>query len=360
MFAYVACAINHDHLHNSLRIMLKIIKIDSEIEFLKYDEIKQNQNLHHEELLSQHRLNHDDSLMQIFINLSERFINKNHNWLQSTCDATLIIIWDHSIVAHVTCKNAFISTIFKKIDSLFLLNVEQQNVVDWIIDHYCYCFNAQLFLHLNKIVEIRKLICINLIFSHLMYYAAQINMSNSILQAAFINIVVFNIKSFILHQLLNLFIQSVFKSLKLKSLIRLQNHFRRYYLLIINEKFMIDLKILHYIDQCFHQIHAQSNVFFESLFILFCNDFDQLSLISDWALYNSHVTFLFMKALINLQTYFAFDQIIVLSQIMKQQDENIESQQFHDILNELQDNKLSSENWNFLLTCVKKNMILRS
>jgi len=51
-----------------------------------------------------------------------------------------------------------------------------------------------------------------------------------------------------------------------------------------------------------------------------------------------------MKALINLQTYFAFDQIIVLSQIMKQQDENIESQQFHDILNELQDNKLSSEN----------------
>jgi len=29
-------------------------------------------------------------------------------------------------------------------------------------------------------------------------------------------------------------------------------------------------------------------------------------------------------------------------------------------LNELQDNKLSSENWNFLLTRVKKNMILRS
>ena len=52
MFAYIACAINYDHSHDSLRAMLKIIKIDSEIKFLKHDEIKQNQNLHHEELLS--------------------------------------------------------------------------------------------------------------------------------------------------------------------------------------------------------------------------------------------------------------------------------------------------------------------
>ena len=102
------------------------------------------------------------------------------------------------------------------------------------------------------------------------------------------------------------------------------------------------------------------NVFFENLFILFCNNFDQLSSISDWVLYNSHVTSFFMKALTDLQTYLTFDQIIILSQIMKQQDENAESQQFHKILNELQDDKLSSENWSFLLTHVKKNMILKS
>ena len=192
------------------------------------------------------------------------------------------------------------------------------------------------------------------------YYAAQINISNSVLWATFINVAVFNIKSFTLHQLLNLFIQNVFESLKLKSLTHLQNYFRRCCFLIINEKFIIDLKTLHYIDQHFRQIHAWSNVFFKSLFILFCNDFDQLSLISDRALYNSHVMFLFTKALTDLQTYLAFDQIIVLSQIMKQQDENAESQQFHEILNELQDNKLNSENRDFLLTHVKKNMILKS
>jgi len=79
MFAYVACAINYDHLRDSLRIMLKMIDTDSEIEFLKHDEIKQNKNLRHKELLNQHRLNHDDSFMQIFINLSERFMNKNHD-----------------------------------------------------------------------------------------------------------------------------------------------------------------------------------------------------------------------------------------------------------------------------------------
>ena len=33
-----------------------------------------------------------------------------------------------------------------------------------------------------------------------------------------------------------------------------------------------------------------------------------------------------MKALTDLQTYLAFDQIIVLSQIIRQQDENAESQ----------------------------------
>jgi len=94
---------------------------------------------------------------------------------------TLIIIQDHSIIACVIRKNAFVSATLEKIDSFSLLNVEQQNVVDQVIDHYCYHFDAQLLLHLNKIVEIKKLICINLIFSYLMYYAAQINVSNSIL-----------------------------------------------------------------------------------------------------------------------------------------------------------------------------------
>ncbi len=100
--------------------------------------------------------------------------------------------------------------------------------------------------------------------------------------------------------------------------------------------------------------------FFKNLFILFCNNFDQLSSISNWTLYNFHVMFLFMKALNDLQTYLTFDQIIILSQIMKQQDENAESQQFWNFLNELQNNKLSSENWSFLLTHMKKNMILKS
>ncbi len=55
--------INHNHLRDSLRVMLKMIKINSEIEFLKHNKIEQNQNLRHEELLSQHRSNHDDSLI---------------------------------------------------------------------------------------------------------------------------------------------------------------------------------------------------------------------------------------------------------------------------------------------------------
>ena len=140
--AYVACAINHDHSRDSLRVMLEMTEMNSEIKFLKHDEIEQNQNLRHEELLNQRRSNYDNSFIQIFIDLSKRFMNKNHNWLQFTCDVTLIIIRDHSIIACVTCKNAFISAILKKINSLFLLNIEQRDVVNWIIDHYCYCSDA--------------------------------------------------------------------------------------------------------------------------------------------------------------------------------------------------------------------------
>ncbi len=128
--AYVACVINHDHSRDSLKVVFKTIKMNSEIKFLKHDEIEQNQNLRHEELLSQCRSNHDDSLIQIFIDLSERFMNKNHDWLQSTCDVTLIIIQDHLIIACITCKNAFISATLEKIDSFFLLNVKQRDVVD--------------------------------------------------------------------------------------------------------------------------------------------------------------------------------------------------------------------------------------
>ena len=152
------------------------------------------------------------------------------------------------------------------------------------------------------------------------YYAAQINMSNSVLQAVLINITVFNIKNFTLHQLLNLLIQSIFESLKLKSLTCLQNHFHCCCFLIINKKFMINLKTLHYINQHLRQIHAWLNIFFENFSFFFAT-----TLINDQALYNFHVTFLFIKALTDLQTYLAFDQIIVLSQIMRQQDENIES-----------------------------------
>jgi len=79
MSAYLVCVINHDHSRDSLKVMLKTIKMNSEIKFLNHDEIEQNQNLRHEKLLSQCRSNHDDSLIQIFIDLSERFMNKNHD-----------------------------------------------------------------------------------------------------------------------------------------------------------------------------------------------------------------------------------------------------------------------------------------
>lgn len=103
------------------------------------------------------------------------------------------------IVARVTRENAFASTILEKIYSLFLLNIKQRDVVDQVIDHYCDRSETQLLLHLNKVVEIEKLICINLIFNHLTYYAAQIDMSNLILRAILIDVIVFNIKDFILH-----------------------------------------------------------------------------------------------------------------------------------------------------------------
>ncbi len=355
--AYAACAANHDHSRDPLGAVLEAVEADSETESLEHDEAEQDQDLRHEELLSRRRPNHDGSPVQILTDLGERSMDKDHDWLQPTCDTTLTVLRNHSAVARVTREDASAPATLEEAGSLSFLNAEQRDVVDRVIDHYRDRAGAQLLLHLDGVSGTGKSTCINLISSHLAYYAAQVDMVNPVLRAAPTGVAAFNIKGFTLHQLLNLPIQSAFEPLKPERLTRLQDRFRHCRLLIIDEKSMIGLKALHYIDQRLRQTYARPNDFFGGLSILFCGDFGQLPPVSDRALYNPHVTSPSTDALAGLQAYLAFDQTVVLSQIMRQQGEDAESRQFRETLNELRDGKLSPENWGFLLTRVKENMV---
>ncbi len=49
----------------------------------------------------------------------------------------------------------------KKADDIFILNVEQRRVFDQVLSHYLKDDDSQLLLHLNEIIDTRKLLCIN-------------------------------------------------------------------------------------------------------------------------------------------------------------------------------------------------------
>ncbi len=184
--------------------------------------------------------------------------------------------------------------ILMKADDIFILNVEQRRVFDRVLSHYLKNDDSQLLLHLNEIVDTKKSLCINRIFSHLIYHAAvrlRYNNEtadvdfNSVFRCASIDVAAYNVSNATLHQLLDLLVNSSFIELSFERLERYQRRFKHCKLIIIDEKFMIEQRFLYKIDQRLRVILARLDVFFEKMNVLFCDDFDQLSSVTNNVLY---------------------------------------------------------------------------
>jgi hypothetical protein len=184
--------------------------------------------------------------------------------------------------------------ILKKADDISILNVEQRRVFDRVLFHYLKDDDSQLLLHLNEIIDTRKSLCINRIFFHLIYHAAvrlKYNNEtadvdfNSVFKCASIDVAAYNVSNATLHQLLDLFVNSSFIELSFERLERYQRRFKHCKLIIIDEKFMIEQRFFYKIDQRLRVIFARFDVFFEEMNVLFCDDFDQFSSVTNNVLY---------------------------------------------------------------------------
>jgi hypothetical protein len=184
--------------------------------------------------------------------------------------------------------------ILMKADDISILNVEQRRVFDRVLSHYLKNDDSQLLLHLNEIIDTKKSLCINRIFSHLIYHAAvrlKYNNEtadvdfNSVFKCASTDVAAYNVSNATLHQLLDLLVNSSFIELSFERLERYQRRFKHCKLIIIDEKSMIEQRFLYKIDQRLRVILARFDAFFEEMNVLFCDDFDQLLSVTNNVLY---------------------------------------------------------------------------
>ena len=138
---------------------------------------------------------------------------------------------------------------------------------------------------------------------------------------------------------------------------------------------MIGFKMLHQIDMHLRSIIACPDSFFggmnpnfcsfhcfltdflERMNILLCGDFAQLSSVGDNALYTVPIASKASIAVITKKTaYDTFTETVVLTEVMRQQDNLSSACQFREVLNQLRDGPLSNKNWQFLRSRTSENL----
>ena len=198
------------------------------------------------------------------------------------------------------------------------LNLEQRDVFDRVLNHYLQGREGQLLLHVDGVTGTGKSRVIDIISKHLAFHAAQRQQRNPVMRDAPTGVAAHTIHGSTLHRLFSLPVKKIFEELNEERMSRLHNQFRECWLLIIDEKSMIGAQILHQIDRRLRQIRCNHDDLFGGLNILFDTDFGQLTPVAAHALYNTLSTNK-EDVMAGLRVYAAIDQIVVLTQIMRQQ-----------------------------------------
>ncbi len=113
---------------------------------------------------------------------------------------------DHLERCKCTIQLKATSQTLEEAKNLSILNFEQRAFFDKVLNHYMSSSKEQLLLQIDDETETRKSLCIEMIFSHINYYAHQREESSFVLRVAFIEVVAHNISDNTLHQMLSLLI----------------------------------------------------------------------------------------------------------------------------------------------------------
>ena len=152
-----------------------------------------------------------------------------------------------------------------------------------LADHY----SDQLLLHVDGAAGTGKSYLLDMISTHLKEKAFQHHIADPALRAPPTGVAAFNIHGETLHRLLRLPVGSKFYELTEAMLFSLQSRWKMCRYLMIDEKSMLGLRQLHWLDSRLRQIFPSSTQPFGGIHILLLGDFCQLPLIGERALYDT-------------------------------------------------------------------------
>ena len=240
------------------------------------------------------------------------------------------------------------------------LNEGQRTLFDVITNHYSDTLNAeqppQLLLQVDGKAGAGKSYLIDMASTRLFDMAQHHGIRDPVLRAAPTGIAAFSINGQTLHRLLRLPVRGSFEPLSNAVLLSLQQSFTSCKYLIIDEKSMIGLLQLFYIDHRLREIFPnRSDEPFGGMNIILCGDFYQLPPVAMSPLYDTRPATKVEIAQAQV-LYKRFDRTVRLTTIMRQQGEDEESVQFRTVLDGLRHGDITEAGFEFLLRRVKDSL----
>ena len=307
------------------------------------------------ELFARRRPRNDDLTCSFTEDLGSRDLDRVYDWTSHVGrDTTTPNDWDQFKLLNHTEQAVTVDS------DPGLLNTEQRKLYDVVTAQYvqelAMNYPPPLLLNVDGVAGSGKTFTLLKTCARLQELAERSGRGNPVVRAAPTGVAAFNIVGRTLHSLFRLPVKQKTTDLSAATLQSLQALFSDVRFVIIDEKSMIDLKILSIIDDRLRLIFPESaDQAFGGVNVLLCGDFFQLPPVNGRPLYATRATG--PIATKGQGLYRSFDRTIQLTQVMRQQGEDETAIRFRTALGELRESKLSKSSWQLLCTRVQNQLL---
>jgi hypothetical protein len=308
------------------------------------------------EAFARRRPYNDDLTCSFTDNLGSRDLDRIYDWTSHVGrNMTTPEAWDQFKLLNCTEQAVTVDS------DPSPLNPEQRKLYDIVTAQYIQELARNdppqpLLLNIDGMAGSGKTFALLKTSARLQELAEQSGKGNPVVRAAPTGVAAFNIVGRTLHSLFRLPVKQKTSDLSTATLQSLQALFQDIRFVIIDEKSMIDLKMLSIIDDRLRLIFPDnSDQAFGGLNMLLCGDFFQLPPVNGRPLYATRVTG--PIATKGQGLYRSFDRTIQLTQAMRQQGEDETAIRFRTALGELRESKLSESSWQLLCARVQNQLL---
>jgi ATP-dependent exoDNAse (exonuclease V) alpha subunit len=307
------------------------------------------------EVFARRRPYNDDLTCSFTDDLGSRDLDRIYDWTSHVGrNLTTPKEWDQFKLLNYTEQAVTVNS------DLSPLNTEQRKLYDIVTAQYVEELAGNgprpLLLHVDGVAGSGKTFTVLKVCARLQELAQRSRKGNPVLRAAPTGVAAFNIIGKTLHSLFRLAVKQKKSDLSNATLQSLQALFQDVRFLVIDEKSMIDLKMLSLIDDRLRLIFpGKSDQAFGGLNILLCGDFFQLPPVNGRALYTTRP--IGPVAVKGQALYQCFDRTIRLTQVIRQQGEDETAIRFRAALSELRESRLSQSSWELFCTRVQNQLL---